>query len=68
MWVVTGLAVAVPSGVRGGLRVLGWGLAEAAPEVAVQVALVGEPGQAGNVGGAFAAFEEPAGELTRSAT
>jgi len=40
-----------------------WGLAEAPPEVAVQVALVDEAGQAGDVGGAFAAFEEPAGKV-----
>jgi hypothetical protein len=46
-----------------GLGVLRGGHAEAAPEVAVKVALVGEAGQSGDVGGPFAAFEEPSGEI-----
>jgi hypothetical protein len=37
--------------------------AEAAPEVAVKVALVGEADHPGHVGGAVAALQEPPGEI-----
>src|SRR5215813_4086728 len=57
------LARSIPSDTRDGASVSRRGHAEAAPEVAVQVALVGEAGQPGDVGGPLAVFQEPAGEI-----